>query len=279
MKTLVIFFSLFISASIDAQKGNLILSNWHQTENKEFSVRPEDYSFLKKGKLWYSLSNDNDNIYISLKIEDPGVQNRILKEGLIVWINMDGKSSKKMGIRYPIGSQSSEGRRRPGMPEAKTNADGSLVTPLSLANTIELIGFTNEVARRFPADNADNFKGSLRFNNEGTLFYWMAMPIAKLPVRNSKDSSGAMPFTLGIEYGAVQVNSNGQGGNVAQPPPSGPPSGGSRGGPSGGGRAGGGQSGGRGQGMGTAQTGYPSSQNSTPSVLLWLKNIRLATDR
>ena len=27
------------------------------------------------------------------------------------------------------------------------------------------------------------------------------MPITKLPVRNSKDHSGAMPFTLGIDYG------------------------------------------------------------------------------
>ena len=27
------------------------------------------------------------------------------------------------------------------------------------------------------------------------------MPVAKLPVRNSRDGSGAMPFTLGIEYG------------------------------------------------------------------------------
>jgi hypothetical protein len=32
------------------------------------------------------------------------------------------------------------------------------------------------------------------------------MPVAKLPVRNSKEGNGAMPFTLGIEYGFPPVN-------------------------------------------------------------------------
>jgi hypothetical protein len=274
MKTFLLFFSLLFCTGINAQKGNLIISKWHKSENTEFKVPSGEYSFFKKGKLGYFLSNDNDNIYVNLKIEESGVQNRILKEGLILWINMDGKASKKMGIRFPIGSQNSEGRNRTGMPESKINPDGSLVTPLSMANTIELIGFTNETARRFPADNPDNFKGSVKFDNDGNLYYWMAMPIAKLPVRNSKDHSGAMPFTFGIEYGVGQINRAGQGSNVA--PVSAPPSGSSRGG-----RSGGGQSGGRGQGMGPSQTGSPSasSQNSMTSVLLWIKNIKLATEK
>jgi len=277
MKTLTILISFFFCINLNAQKGKLFLSNWHENENANMNLSSDKYSYFEKGKLYYYLSNDNDNIYIDVKIEDPGVQNRILKQGLIVWINMDSKLAKKMGIRFPIGSQYSGGRNEPNMPDVKINADGSIVTPLSLANTIELISFTNEEARRFPADNSDNFRGSVKYDNEGTLQYKMLIPIAKLPVRNSKDGDGAMPFTFGVEYGAVPLM-NGPRGSGA-PPSSRPPSGESRGGSPGGGRPGGGAPGGRGQGMGTSGAGSVTSQNAIQPVLMWIKNIKLATDK
>ena len=177
MKSSLLILSLLISTGLIAQKGDLNLSKWHLHDNVEAS----DYQLIKKTELYYFLSNDNDNIYIDMKIEDPRVQDKILKEGLIIWINMDGKTLKKMGVRYPIGAQSP--------------------TPLSFANTIELIGFTNEQKKHFPSENPDNFRGSVRYDDEGILYYKMIMPIAKLPIRNSKGGNGAMPFILGIEYG------------------------------------------------------------------------------
>ena len=79
-------------------------------------------------------------------------------------------------------------------------------TLISLANTIELIGFTRENERRFPSENADNCSGYVKVDNQGVLHYKMVIPITKLPVRNSKDASGAMPFNLGVEYGAVPIS-------------------------------------------------------------------------
>ena len=66
---------------------------------------------------------------------------------------MDDKTVKKMGIRFPIGSQNQAGRNNNSFAESKINPDGTLATPLSLANTIELIGFISEEERRFPSDN------------------------------------------------------------------------------------------------------------------------------
>ena len=57
---------------------------------------------------------------------------------------------------------------------------------VAMANTIELIGFISEQERHFPAANADNFNGMVKFDDSGKLFYRLVMPIAKLPVRNSK---------------------------------------------------------------------------------------------
>jgi hypothetical protein len=225
MNTFTLFISFFFCVNLNAQNGKLFLSIWNKNGNAELNVPSDEYSYLKKGKLYYFISNDNVNIYFDMKIEDPEAQTRILKQGFTIWVNMDNKLTKKMGIRFTTGSQNSEGRNKPNIPDNNLITDVSPVGLLSLASTIELIGFKSEEARRFPADNSDNFRVTVRYSNEGILHFRMTMPIAKLPIRNSKDGDGAMPFTFGIEYGPT----------IAQP--------------------------------------------SFPPVLLWIKNIKLATDK
>jgi|WetSurMetagenome_2_1015567.scaffolds.fasta_scaffold223359_1 hypothetical protein len=241
MKSFFIIIYVFFNAAIYAQKGDLNMSRWHVNDN----VVPSDYQFLKKAGLYYYISNDTDNIYIDMKFQDQRIQNMILKEGLTLWINMDGKTVKKMGIRYPHGSQKN--------------------SPVPSSNTIELVGFIGEQERHFPADNPDNFRGSVKV--EGiTLHYNMLLPIAKLPVRNSKDGNGAMPFTLGVEYG----------GNSATAP-AGNISGRSNGLKAGGGRAGGGRSGGVSESrMGNYKDIH---QSQVGSEEYWIRNVKLATSK
>lgn len=165
-----------ICTGLNAQKGALNLCRWHISDK----VAMTDYQLIKKSGIYYFLSNDKENLFVDLKVEDQGVQRKILNEGLTIWINMDEKPVRRMGVRYPTGSQNGN----------------------SPSNTIELIGFISEQERHFPADNPDNFRGSVTYNDGGILYYKLVMPIAKLPVRNSKEGKGAMPFTLGIEYGS-----------------------------------------------------------------------------
>ncbi len=276
MKIPLLILSLFVCVGINAQKGNLNLSKWHVSNE----VKASDYQLINKVKLYCFLSNDNDNIYFDMKVEDAGVQDRILKEGLTIWIDVDGKSEKKMGVRYPIGSQNPVGRKKPDHSENTNNPDGSLVTPLTLANTIELIGFINEEVRHFPSENADNFRGSVKFDKEGIFYYKMVMPIAKLPFRNSKQGNGAMPFTLGIEYGLIPPG-NKSGNHMSPPPPSISRSGGSRGGSSGSGRSGSGDRSVRSGDIPDNSTGTRSNsyQPVKKPVLNWIKGIKLATSK
>lgn len=196
MRTALSFLAFFVFFSLNAQKGGLILSRWHASDKIENS----DYQLIKKASLYYFISNDNDNIYLNLRTSDNAVQERIFKEGLTVWINMDDKDQAKMGIRFPIGSQNQNsyiGRGKSG-----NNAESDTMSVISMANTIELIGFISEHERRFPAQNPDNFNGSVKYE-KGLFYYRMLMPTAKLPIRNSRQGNGAMPFTLGFEYGFI----------------------------------------------------------------------------
>lgn len=198
MKSYLLILSLLVSCSLNAQKKNLNLSKWHHSDKIEAS----DYNHIKKAKLFFSLSNDNDYLYIDLKAEDHEAQNRILKNGLTIWINMDGRELKKMGIRFPLGSDNQGSRRKADSHDNISTSDRNILTPLSMANTIELLGFTNEQQRRFPSNNHDSFRGWVRYGDDGILYYQLVVPIEKLPVRNSRDGRSAMPFTLGIEYGS-----------------------------------------------------------------------------
>lgn len=188
--------TFFIFFGLNAQKGDLHLSRWHASDKIEDS----DYQLIKKAGLYYFISNDKNSIYISLKTSERVTQEKILEEGLTVWINMDDKDQAKMGIRYPIGSRNQKSAKRSNKSDNGVNSDTMSV--LSMANTIELIGFITEQERRFPAQNPDNFNGSVKYEN-GILYYRMVMPVAKLPIRNSRQGNGAMPFTLGFEYGFI----------------------------------------------------------------------------
>ena len=127
MKTHVLILLSFVCIGINAQKGNQTTERWHVSDK----VNASDYQMIKKAELYYCFSNDKENFYVDLKIEDAGVQNRILKEGLTIWINMENKSAKKMGIRFPIGSQNKTGRNNNNRTESMLNPDGTLATPLS----------------------------------------------------------------------------------------------------------------------------------------------------
>jgi hypothetical protein len=205
MKTLLLLISFLFCVTLNAQKGKASQSSWHEDENGDQKPSSDKYFCLKKEKACYFISNDNANIYIDMKITDVVVQNRILKQGMTIWINMDNKQVKKMGVRFPIGSLNSTNRNKPKLPDDNLSTEASLMVPLSVAKTIELVGFISEEERHFSADNADTFRGSVTYD-KGTLFYKLVMPIVKLPVRNSKDHKGAMPFTLGVEYGPPTIH-------------------------------------------------------------------------
>ena len=106
------------------------------------------------------------------------------------------------------------------------------------------------------------------------------MPIAKLPLRNSKQGNGAIPFAIGIEYGILSsVNKSAN--QTSLPPTSSSSSDGSRSGSRGGRGSGSGGRSGRGGAMTASADGTTKNlymPDITP-VLKWIKDIGLATSK
>ena len=147
-------------------------------------------------------------MYVDFKITESIEQGKVLQMGLVLWVNTDGKSRKLTGIRFPIGAKFARAMRGRGESQVALNE----ATPLSLANTIELIGFKNVVTNRFPSNNSDTFRGSVKYDNDGNLLYSMTIPLANLPA-GGKGSDGKISLmNIAIEYGAPPQTGN-QSGN------------------------------------------------------------------
>jgi len=205
MKQIVSFILVLVSLNLSGQSSNLIQSRWIEEWAPDSILLQNDWSYLRKGRVYYFISNDDNKIYVSLKIQDPVAGLRILREGMKLWINMDNKPEKNLGIHFPLGAQNQSSGSRQSAQQESGAQEVSIINALSKATTIELIGFKGE-ERKLKADNPDSFAGAVSIDNQGFILYYMVLPIEKLPVRNSRDGVGAMPFALGIDYGTTAVN-------------------------------------------------------------------------
>jgi uncharacterized membrane protein YgcG len=266
MKLLVIISALIVCMNLSAQKEKTFTSKWLDSSAGTFVPAASDYVAAKKGMVLYCLANDDKNIYVDIKITESIEQNKVLQMGLVLWVNADGKSRKITGIRYPIGAKYSRLQVRQGA--GQENSILNKVSPLSQANTIELIGFKDIEARRFPSNLPENIRGSVKYDNDGNLLYSLTIPLSKLPVGAKSINEGTSLMTFAIEYGAPPSIGAQQG----RPSDSGAPSGG--GGRSGG-RSGGGSRGGS-MGGGAPGGGGPTTQDIPVPVIIWIKDIKLA---
>lgn len=181
MKYVIFLCSLFLTAMTAAQNKDINLCSWHKNEK----IKDSEYQPVKKSNILFFLSNNADNVYVNLKIPDKEIRKEILEKGLTIWIDMNDKKGMKMGVKY-----TSQTMKEP---------------PYTKSGTIELIGFVTEQERHFAAENPDNFTASLETAVNGTVYFNLVMPVAKLPLRNAKDGHGAMQFSIGLETGYDDV--------------------------------------------------------------------------
>jgi uncharacterized membrane protein YgcG len=259
MKSIITVVMLVVCLNLSAQKGKNIGFIWHDVSTLPVFPDSADYVSVKKGAILYCFSNDDSLIFANLKFTESIEQNKILQTGLTLWVNSDGKSRKETGIRFPIGAKYSK------VKDLQINNAYEIPTPLSLANTIQLVGFKGVTHPRFPSGNKDNIRGSVKYDKDGNLLYELVIPFSKLPEMENKSDGKIVAMTFAIEFGVPPSVGGPKGGNSGYTPPSG---GGSRGG-------GGGRSGGARGSLGNGPSGA-GSQTSPDAVIVWVKDLKLA---
>jgi len=202
MRQFLLFVLILTSGIISGQGGKFIQSKWNIEGVPSTQVVNSGWMYQKQGKFYFNISNNEEKIFLKIRFEDPAVQVRVLVGGMKLWINMDNKTERNLGVHFPVGTINTGVQGRNSDTKVKSASEVSVLTALSKATTIELIGFKGE-ERRFQADNPDSFAGWVVVDNNGHLIYDLVLPVEKLPVRNAREGGGAMPFSFGIEYGSA----------------------------------------------------------------------------
>ncbi len=135
-------------------------------------------------KLYYTLANDKDNLYMAIRINDRSEQRRILGAGLTLSIDTKGKKKETFSVTFPIGgkpdmapdddTQSLDGSK----PNAVDNHDEKLKANLTKLRQIRVTGFKDVESELITTSNTYGFKVAIDFDKDGNLICEAAIPLS-----------------------------------------------------------------------------------------------------
>lgn len=232
-----------------------------------------------KEKISYDIYNDGENIHIHMATPDYLTQLKILRLGITLWLDQEGKQKKEKGIKFPLEQIGNTKYKRETVKTNEQSIHYSQYTMhqkiaqlhrqfLTFPKVITLIGMEDENNRIIINTELEksNIQASVFFDSLNILQYKAIIPIDKVFTENEFDNGF---LSIGFESSSVEMN-------IANTPIE--RSGGSRGGGSrGGGQSGGMRGGGKG-GAGQSKGGgiQNSGQNSSlmkPIKIWFLVNI------
>jgi Tfp pilus assembly protein PilZ len=185
--------------------------------------RPLPYS-ISSEKVSYSITNDNEYLYILLETKNPQQQQKIIQGGMTVWVNTSAEKSESnaVGIGYPLETRVDHDRQI--MEEARPDRYKSN-KPVTLEDKREyaLYGFAGDSTGSYTYGDDDNPQGvkmRMDYTNDGDLIYEAALPLKTLyPNHASSSSYAAKSVAVGIFIEGLppdaQVARDGGGGGPA----------------------------------------------------------------
>jgi hypothetical protein len=211
-------------------------------------------------KLNYTLSNDDEKIYLCVRIVDELSQAKVIRNGLNIWFDTLAKKNKQCGILYPVPSLNAEDNQSDGVGSGggrgghhgdKRSGGGDVDAVknkfLRQANQMQLIGFKKGIPDYLASDNEYGINVSINWDVNNIMIYEAVIPFKTFykPSLNAKDSLRNFDFSMTI-HGFPAPEKKDDGGGSGSGGGGGMPGGG--GGAAGGGMPGGGGMGGGGRG-------------------------------
>ncbi len=134
-------------------------------------------------KLAFALANDDKNLYIIIESLDPQTTFSVLKGGITLNINTEGKKKDGMKLTFPL-------MDRPPMPKegeehhdhAPLSADGATHDPVVMNKSIRVSGFKNIADGELQAMNQDGIETGMSIHPNRDLIYELSIPLAQLQV-------------------------------------------------------------------------------------------------
>jgi len=241
-------------------------------------------AFNKATDIFYTMANDDANLYIVIKSTNQVNNNKILGGGIDITMNTAGKKKEKDAyvIAFPVvdianlRNQVMQGMRAmrsggPGGPGGPQAPDSAAIAAMrkkavSAAKQIKLLGFAKDVPDTLISIyNEYDIKASANFDNKGSLIIEMALPLKYLHLSGKSEE-----FAYNIRLNGIQINAIFPGASAMMQGGAPGGGGGGFGGGGGGGGFGGGMPGGGGGGMPRGMADFASMLSPTD---FWAKYV------
>jgi len=191
----------------------------------------------------YAFSNDNQSLFVRLKMLKANVQRKALVTGLTLWVDPNGRGKKVLGIEYPQKRVHEQQTRKPGQRPAgqyghlrKTFHSHLAAEKISRINAhyrmeqVKLEGF-DKVGMKNAFAGTGGIRVLLQMDSLGHVIYEASIPLKMLFSNPLDYLSNNKPFSVLFETGYLQIDMSrmqghggmGGGGNMGegqQPNPS-----------------------------------------------------------
>jgi hypothetical protein len=173
---------------------------------------------LGQSKNYYlSIANDTDAVYIRVAVRQESIQRQLIRSGLVLWVDSKGGSSKKFGIRYPLGRANlapveiASDRMRdvgPDRPRASGPIGGL---------EMEILGSDDTVKERLLISQGEGIRVNVSREAED-LVYSARVPFSRFPeLAQALRSGGDHRVGLGIEIASAPFPGRSSGDRTMEP--------------------------------------------------------------
>jgi len=184
-------------------------------------------AYNKNVKLWYTIANDDKNIYLAIKSTDLDNNNKILAGGISFTLNTDDKKKSKNAfiITFPIINRSGVRTGRGGGGIRRGGGFGKDDTPdtaaiaaqqkqtLATSKEISAIGFAAITDTLISIYNEYSIKAVASVDNKGVLVYELAIPIKLLNI--AAGSQKELAYNIKLNGLTLNVGMNISAGNLS----------------------------------------------------------------
>ena len=230
MSKIYFLFLVLISANAFAQK-NLkegILFEKPPVIDGNVTDWPGDWWLDPDGKFFCNVGNDAENLYVRLKVGDDLTQQKIGLLGMSLKLNPSGKRKGKVGLKFPVGKDVSELKRK-----EPTAVDQSMdlrdkvqmkKEMLGDVEVVELIGLAKQNIVSSRLGLANGIEAMIVAQEDGAYIYEAKIPFKAFRINRSEVTTMGVEFETG-RYSPPSKNNNA---NSAYAPSTGYGAGGSR---------------------------------------------------
>jgi hypothetical protein len=174
-------------------------------------------AYNKATEIYYTLSNDNEKLYLTVKATDPDIVNKIICAGIVLTINASGKLKDEGGVavRFPVLDKSTFPVNKP--PIDLDNGFGLSADAFLLSLNKQITALTKDILVEGVTEipnhllsiyNPEGIKAAVLFDDQTNLNYEIAIPLKYLSL--SKDYSFAYNIKLkSLEGGNPIMDFNG----------------------------------------------------------------------